>query len=166
MYDSNSDGGGRLGAFVRNSGYLRKWLVLGVVIGVIAGLGAVVFSFALKYAGEFLLGYVAGYHIPTPLGDGGSPGSSHNLRPWAIPLVTTAGALVSALIVARFAPEATGHGTDSAIEAVHTDPRRIRARVVLVKMIVSALPLDALCFSKISATLVMKSVAEGRPLGL
>ena len=35
--------GGRLGAFVRESGYLRKWLILGVAIGVIAGLGAVVF---------------------------------------------------------------------------------------------------------------------------
>ena len=36
-----------LGAFVRNSGYLRKWLVLGVAIGVIAGLGAVGFYLAL-----------------------------------------------------------------------------------------------------------------------
>jgi chloride channel protein, CIC family len=143
MHDSNFDGSGRLGAFVRNSGYLRKWLILGIVIGVIAGLGAVVFYLALKYTGEFLLGYLAGYHIPTTLAEGGSPGSSHNLRPWAIPLVTTAGALVSALIVARFAPEATGHGTDSAIEAVHTDPRRIRARVVLVKMIVSALTIGS-----------------------
>ena len=60
-------------------------------------------------------------------------------RPWALPLVTTAGALVSALIVAKFAPEASGHGTDSAIEAIHTDPRHIRARVVVVKMISSAL---------------------------
>jgi CIC family chloride channel protein len=143
MHDSNFDGGGRLGAFVRNSGHLRKWLILGIVIDVIAGLGAVVFYLALKYTGEFLLGYLAGYHIPTPLAEGGSPGSSHNLRPWAIPMVTTAGALVSALIVARFAPEATGHGTDSAIEAVHTDPRRIRARVVLVKMIASALTIGS-----------------------
>ena len=41
--------GGRLGAFVRSSGYLRKWLILGIAIGVIAGLGAVVFYLALKY---------------------------------------------------------------------------------------------------------------------
>jgi CIC family chloride channel protein len=44
-----------LGAFVRNSGYLCKWLILVIVIGVIAGLGAVVFYLALKYTGEFFL---------------------------------------------------------------------------------------------------------------
>jgi CIC family chloride channel protein len=142
MRDNDSDGG-RLGAFVRNSGYLRKWLILGIVIGVVAGLGAVVFYLALKYTGEFLLGYLAGYHAPTPLIEGGGPGSSHYLRPWAIPLVTTAGALVSAAIVATFASEATGHGTDSAIEAIHTDPRRIRARAVVVKMISSALTIGS-----------------------
>ena len=119
---------GGLGAFIRNSGYLRKWLILGVAIGVIAGLGAVVFYLALDYAGRFLLGYLAAYHIPKPVGDGGDPGSAGFQRPWAIPLVTFGGALVSAWLVARFAPEAEGHGTDSAIEAVHTDPRSIRLR--------------------------------------
>ena len=126
--------GGRFGAAIRNAGYLRKWFLLGTTIGVIAGLGAVVFYLALKYTGDFLLGYLAGYHIPTPVGEGGSHGSSGFVRPWAIPLVTTGGALLSALIVAKFAPEATGHGTDEAIEAVHTDPRAIRSRAVLVKI--------------------------------
>src|ERR1700744_3444776 len=143
MRNSDFDGGGRLGVFVRNSGHLRKWLILGVLIGVIAGLGAVVFYLTLKCTGEFLLGYLAGYHIPIPLAEGGRPASSHYLRPWAIPLVTTGGALVSALIVAGVSPEGTGHGTDSAIEAIHTDPRRIRTRVVLVKMIASALTIGS-----------------------
>jgi CIC family chloride channel protein len=135
--------GGRLGRFVRNLEYVEKWLLLGIVVGVIAGLGAVVFYLALKYTGQFLLGYVAGYHLPTPKAEGGSAGSAHYARPWALPLVTTAGALVSALIVAKFAPEASGHGTDSAIEAIHTDPRHIRSRVVLVKMISSALTIGS-----------------------
>ena len=30
---TGSTAGGRLGAFVRESGYLRKWLILGVAIG-------------------------------------------------------------------------------------------------------------------------------------
>jgi CIC family chloride channel protein len=134
---------GRFGASIRNAGYLPKWLVLGITIGVIAGLGAVVFYLALKYTGEFLLGYLAGYHVPTPLGEGGNPGSTGFVRPWAIPLVTTGGALLSALIVAKLAPEATGHGTDEAIEAVHTDPRAIRGRAVLVKMVASALTIGS-----------------------
>jgi chloride channel protein, CIC family len=135
--------GGRFGASIRNADYLPKWLLLGLTIGVISGLGAVVFYLALKYTGEFLLGYLAGYHIPTPLGEGGSRGSAGFTRSWAIPLVTTSGALLSALIVAKLAPEATGHGTDEAIEAVHTDPRAIRGRAVLVKMVASALTIGS-----------------------
>ena len=135
--------GGRFGASIRESGYLQKWLLLGVTIGIIAGLGAVVFYLLLKYTGDFLLGYLAGYRIPTPVGEGGSRGSAGFARPWAIPLVTTGGALLSALIVTKLAPEATGHGTDEAIEAVHTDPRAIRFRVVLVKMVASALTIGS-----------------------
>jgi CIC family chloride channel protein len=142
-FASASGAGGRFGAAIRQSGYLQKWLVLGVVIGVIAGLGAVVFYLGLKYTGEFLLGYLADYHTPTPVGEGGSRGSAGFHRAWAIPLVTTAGALLSALIVTKFAPEATGHGTDEAIEAVHTDPRAIRFRAVLVKMVASALTIGS-----------------------
>ena len=60
--------------------------------------------------------------MPQATGEGGGPGSSGFRRPWAIPLVTFGGALASAWLVAKFAPEAEGHGTDSAIDAVHTDP--------------------------------------------
>ncbi|BBX98782.1 chloride channel protein [Mycobacterium lacus] len=135
--------GGRFGASIRNAGYLRKWFLLGITIGVIAGLGAVVFYLALRYTGEFLLGYLAEYHVPTPVGEGGGRGSAGFPRAWAIPLVTTGGALLSALIVAKVAPEATGHGTDEAIDAVHTDPRAIRTRAVLVKMVASALTIGS-----------------------
>lgn len=132
-----------VGAFIRRSGYLRKWLILGIAIGVIAGLGAVVFYLALDYSGRFLLGYLGGYDIPKPAGGGDDPGSPGFDRPWAIPLITFGGALVSAWLVARFAPEAEGHGTDSAIEAVHTDPRAIRARAIVVKTISSALTIGS-----------------------
>lgn len=136
--------GGRFGASIRKSGYLQKWLLLGVMIGVVAGLGAVVFYLALRYTSEFLLGHLGGYHIPTPVGEGGGGrGDSSFRRAWAIPLVTTGGALLSAFIVAKLAPEATGHGTDQAIEAVHGDPRAIRFRAVLVKMAASALTIGS-----------------------
>jgi CIC family chloride channel protein len=132
-----------IAAFVRDSGYLRKWLILGIAIGVIAGLGAVVFYLMLDYSGRFLLGYLGGYDVPTAAGDGGHAGSPGFPRAWAIPLITFGGALLSALIVARLAPEAQGHGTDNAIEAVHTDPRAIRVRAVLVKMVSSALTIGS-----------------------
>jgi chloride channel protein, CIC family len=130
-------------ASINRAGYLRKWLTLGIAIGIIAGLGAVVFYLALDYAGRFLLGYLADYQIPQPKGDGGNPGSPGYTRPWAIPLVAFGGALVSALLVAKFAPEAEGHGTDSGIEAVHSDPRAIRTRAIVVKTIASALTIGS-----------------------
>lgn len=36
-----------------------------------------------------------------------------------------------------FAPEAEGHGTDAAISAVHENPRGIRFRTVMVKIVAS-----------------------------
>ncbi|KUH85774.1 MULTISPECIES: chloride channel protein [unclassified Mycobacterium] len=142
MPETRESGGG-LGGFIRRSGYIRKWVILGIAIGVIAGLGAVVFYLALDYAGRLLLGELAGYRIPEPVGDGGDPGSADFDRPWAIPLVACGGALVSAWLVSKFAPEAEGHGTDSAIEAVHTDPRAIRGRAIVVKTIASALTIGS-----------------------
>ena len=129
--------------WIIRSGYLRKWLVLGVAIGIIAGLGAVGFYLALDYTGQFLLGYVGGYHVPKAFADGGQRGSAGLGCPWAIPLVTFGGALVSAWLVAKFAPEAEGHGTDNAIEAVHTNPRSTRIRAVLVKPVASALTIGS-----------------------
>lgn len=140
---SDSTALGKLGAFIRNSGYLRKWLILGVAIGVIAGLGAVVFYLALDYTGRFLIGYLGGYDMPEAMEAGGGTGSDGFTRPWAIPLIVFGGALVSAFLVAKFAPEAEGHGTDSAIEAVHTDPRSIRSRAVVVKLLSSALTIGS-----------------------
>ncbi len=124
---------------LRQAGYLRKWLVLGVVIGVVAGLGAVAFTAALRWATEFFLGLAGGYTPPAPAGEGATLGSgSHLVRPWAIPLVVGLGGLISGILVFRFAPEAEGHGTDAAIEAVHHNPEGIRARVTLIKLLASA----------------------------
>src|SRR5665647_2721754 len=121
-----------------SASYMRKWLVLGVLIGAVAGLGAVVFVHALDLATHFFLGVVGGYAPPTPANEGGVTAAGHFARAWAIPLVVASGALVSALLVDRFAPEAAGHGTDAAIKAVHNDPKGIRPKTSLVKIVASA----------------------------
>ncbi|NLE81226.1 MAG: chloride channel protein [Rhodococcus sp.] len=133
----------RVGGWIRGLGYVRKWLVLGIVIGIVAGLGAVVFYWALTEATHLLLGGLGGYTPPTAAGDGGGSGSGSFSRAWAIPLVVCMGGLVSGLIVFTLAPEAEGHGTDAAIEAFHKDPKMIRARVVLVKLVASAITIGS-----------------------
>jgi H+/Cl- antiporter ClcA len=123
---------------LRDTAYLKKWLILGALIGVVAGLGAIVFSAALEGATKLLLGGIGGYTPPTPAGEGNALGSGGFTRPWAIPLVVGLGGLISGYLVFRFAPEAEGHGTDAAIAAVHHNPRGMRPRAILVKLIASA----------------------------
>ncbi len=133
----------RAGRWVGGASYLQKWLVLGVLIGTMAGIGAVVFYEALLACTHFFLGTLAGYHVPTPTGEGGQRASAVFDRPWALPLVVGLGALLGAILVFRFAPEAEGHGTDAAISAVHHNPRGIRFRAVLVKITASALTIGS-----------------------
>ncbi|HEY2564679.1 MAG TPA: chloride channel protein [Acidimicrobiales bacterium] len=129
--------------WLARASYLQKWLVLGVLIGVMAGTGAIVFYEALVGATHLFLGVMAGYHVPTPIGEGGHSASAVFARPWALPLVVGLGALLGAILVFRFAPEAEGHGTDAAISAVHHNPRGIRFRTVVVKIVASALTIGS-----------------------
>ena len=133
----------RASRWLSGASYLQKWLVLGVLIGTMAGVGAVVFYEALLACTHFFLGTLAGYHVPTPVGEGGHPASASFARPWALPLVVGLGALLGAILVFRFAPEAEGHGTDAAISAVHHNPRGIRFRVVFIKIVASALTIGS-----------------------
>ena len=127
---------------LRQASYLRKWVVLGAIIGLISGLGAIAFYVALELATRFFLGVFAAFQPPSPVGEGGVPITDYT-RAWAIPLVVGLGGLISGIIVFRFAPEAEGHGTDAAIDAFHHGPRGIRSRVPLVKMVASAVTIGS-----------------------
>jgi chloride channel protein, CIC family len=133
----------RVGRLLESATYTQKWLVLGTVVGIIAGLGAVVFYDALRLSTYVLLQVLAGYHVPQPAGEGGGLASAYFARPWAIPFIAGAGALAGALLVFNFAPEAEGHGTDAAIAAVHHNPRGVRMRTVFVKIVASALTIGS-----------------------
>jgi CIC family chloride channel protein len=134
---------GRLLTAVRDWDYLRKWLVLGALIGLVAGLAAVVFMIALEGATTILLEGLGGYEPPLPIGEGNRLTTGELTRPWAIPLVVGLGGLISGVLVFRFAPEAEGHGTDAAIAAVHHNPRAIRGRVTVIKLLASAATIGA-----------------------
>ncbi len=132
-----------MGRRLRSASYLQRWIVLGIAIGFIAGLGAVVFYEALRLCTHFFLQTLAGYSVPTPAAEGHVAGSAHAARPWMLPLVAGTGALLGALLVYRFAPEAEGHGTDAAIAAVHHNPKGVRFRAVIVKIVASALTIGS-----------------------
>lgn len=128
---------------IRSAPYVRKWLLLGTIIGVVAGVGAVVFYDGLRLGTHFLLTDIGGFRPAGTLGEGGATAASGFSRPWAIPLVVGGGGLLAGLLVFRLAPEAEGHGTDAAIHAVHTNPKGVRPRVVLVKLVASVLTIGS-----------------------
>jgi len=123
-------------------GYLRKWVPIAILIGVVCGVGSIVFYEAIRLASAVLLGDVAGFFAPTPAGEGASLGviSSHL---YLIPLVTTVGGLCCGILVYGLAPEAEGHGTDAAIDAFHNKKGEIRSRIPLVNVVASAITIGS-----------------------
>ncbi len=127
---------------LRRASYSRKWVTLSILIGIAAGLGSIVFYWSLTTATQLLLGLVAGYVPPTSTGEGATVFTGV-ARPWILPILTAMGGLLSGLIVFHLAPEAEGHGTDSAIDAFHNKGGAIRRRVPLVKAVASAITIGS-----------------------
>ena len=121
-----------------------RLLALAGLVGIVAGLGAIVFYVATRVVEHYALGVVAGYYPePGRAVNRQSPGSviAHPLSLWLLVLVPTIGGLLSGILVFS-RPEAEGHGTDSAISAYHHHQGQIRPRVPLVKIVASGDPRD------------------------
>ena len=119
-----------------------KWTVYFVLIGVIAGLGSIVFHYLCELGVHYFLDLMAGYRPPAPAGE------HHLLTPsqtpfnrWMLLFLPALGGLISGWLVYTFAPEAEGHGTDAAIDAYHRKGGFIRGRVPIIKTIASAITL-------------------------
>ncbi len=102
-------------------------MCLSLLVGIIAGTGAIVFFTACQYVFHYALDMGAGYHPHTPKGEPPMiPETTQVFRPWMLVLVPTIGGLLSGLLVFSIAPEAEGHGTDAAIAAYHYHQGLIR----------------------------------------
>jgi CIC family chloride channel protein len=121
-----------------------KWIPLSVVVGAASGGLAIAFYAAVELCARGLLGASSGYRAATIAASaGGFHAASGPTRPWVVPLVAAAGALVAAMLASRVAPEAEGHGTDAVIRAINTAPSGMRLRVMPVKMIASAITIGS-----------------------
>lgn len=118
-------------------GYLWKWNLIGITVGIIAGLGAIIFYTLLEYFTYLFLGLGAGFHPPKA--GIANPTWVAPQNPWMIILIISLGGLACGWIVYSFAPEAEGHGTDAAIRAFHKEGGKVRARIPLIKTIASAI---------------------------
>ena len=124
--------------------YLRKWTGVAIATGIVAGLGALALIEGIDIFTRIFLGTIAQYTPPLPGGETKTALTSVVIgRPWLIPVSTTLGGLISGLIVAKFAPEAKGVGTDAAIGEFHNGHALIRTRVPLVKLLTSAITIGS-----------------------
>jgi CIC family chloride channel protein len=111
--------------------------LLALLIGIIAGLGAVVFRgliaffHNLLFLGNFSFIYDSNIHTPA--------------SPWGpfIILVPVIGAAGVAFLVKTFAPEARGHGVPEVMDAVYYNKGRIRPIVAAIKSLASALSIGS-----------------------
>ena len=123
-------------------GYARKWLVISILIGLIAGVGSILFYLAINGVTWLMLGQGAGYTPPAAGGEGVTV-YIPAVRRWIIPVICALGGLISGLIVFKLAPEAEGHGTDAAINSFHNKEGVIRGRIPLVKLVASAVTIGS-----------------------
>ncbi|HEY1785492.1 MAG TPA: chloride channel protein, partial [Pirellulales bacterium] len=122
-----------------------RLLGFSLVVGLVAGLAAVVFFVTTVVAERYFLGTLAGFEPkPHPAGEtviDWLPAIAPMFHPWRLLLILPLGGLFTGWVVYTFAPEAEGHGTDAVIEAYHKRQGVIAPRVPIVKIIASAVTL-------------------------
>lgn len=120
---------------------LWRSIYLGVLIGIVSGLGAILFNFLLHRSNLFFM-----KDLPVLL-------FREDLRKLlflGVPFervvmvfIPCLGGLLSGLLVFRIAPEAEGHGTDAMIDSFHRKKGIIRKRVPFVKTLASAITIGS-----------------------
>ena len=122
---------------------IMRTVALSVLVGVVAGLGALAFNFILDTSSDVFMRRLVGYELPKPGGEGVTVMPEPPARRWLLLVVPAVGGLLSGLLVFTFAPEAEGHGTDAMIDAYHRKAGVIRKRIPLLKTVASALTIGS-----------------------
>ncbi len=113
--------------------FVGKWLLFSIAVGLVAGLGAIIFDALLEMATFLFLRGMAGY----------DPASPDTYSRWMVVLIPAIGGLLSGFIVFTFAPEAEGHGTDAMVDSFHRGRGIIRRRVPFIKTIASVVTIGS-----------------------
>lgn len=103
---------------------------LAVLVGTIAGFGAVLFRWFIFFVGDIAFhSQFSRVYLPP---------SQHGRGPWVL-LIPAIGGLLVGIITRYFAPETRGHGVPEVMAAVATRGGRIRPRVSLAKVLASGI---------------------------
>jgi chloride channel protein, CIC family len=136
----------RLGEWVRHPSLgsarsLYRWALIGITVGVIAGVVAIALFEALALFTNSVLGGLIGIHLPV---NGAPPLDTYSWstdpsRFFILPAIMIAGGAAVGLLVWKGAPEIEGHGTDQTIRAFHRGRGVVRYRVPPLKFIASVI---------------------------
>jgi CIC family chloride channel protein len=122
----------------------RTIYLYSIVIGLLAGVGAIVFNELLHAATEITVRGWMQIPLPLPHGEGAEAAAPAGPpRRWLIVLLPVVGGLISGLLVRTFAPEAEGTGTDGYIDAFHNRAGSMRRRVPIVKSLATLATLSS-----------------------
>jgi len=115
--------------------YARRWIlldILGCVVGILGGLGAVFFRLMISINHTLFFDGIL-RHIPLRLGGVN----------FGVILLPALGGLIIGPIIMRLAPETKGHGVPEVMEAATLRGGRIRKRVAFIKVIVSSITIGS-----------------------
>jgi len=123
-----------------------RWMFYCVVVGILVGLVALLFNISLDVIQQITFSQLAGIDLL-------EPGGKHNIiriqlpsqlgsaiafqSSWFIIFLPAFGALISGILVYKFAPDAEGSGTDSVIRAFHKQKGKIKPVVSITKFFAS-----------------------------
>jgi chloride channel protein, CIC family len=144
--------------FSHRIGLLRLSL-LALVVGLVAGLGAVVFRdligliHNIAFLGKFSFSYDASLFTP--------PG------PWGafVILVPVLGSLIVTFLITNFAPEARGHGVPEVMDAIYYHEGVIRPVVAVIKSVASAVSIGTGAAIGREGPIIQIGAALGSTLG-
>lgn len=121
--------------------FAGRWMLFSFLIGIVAGLGGMVFVYLQHFVEHSTLHQLASFAPPLPGGEAGSNSTETNVTfyNWWFFIIPTLGGLLSGLLVYTWAPEAEGHGTDGVIKAFHLERGLIAPRVPIIKTLASVI---------------------------
>jgi len=111
----------RFKSLIRSLGFERDWylIIIGAGIGTLTAFGALGFAWLLHEVEKL------------------TEHARHDLPLWLLPVIPMVGALISAVLVWRFASEAKGHGVPQVLKALIQRNGTIQPRVGIVKVFAS-----------------------------
>jgi CIC family chloride channel protein len=121
----------------------RLWrgTLTGILIGIVSGLGGILFNLLLDLCTIFFTGDLINFILPDHLI--GHQFLGFYIDRWIMIGIPSLGGLISGIIVFGLAPETEGHGTDAMIDSFHRNRGIVRRRAPIIKTIASAITIGS-----------------------